>query len=73
MNRFLSRIEFSKELGISLSTLHRGIRNDEWPYNAFIRIGNKPRYPISLLDAIEKKAMSKKAEAGDEDSHENKF
>jgi predicted DNA-binding transcriptional regulator AlpA len=55
-NRFLTRTEFSKALGVSTSTISRGIKNETWPFNAYIRIGDHIRYPIALVTELIQKA-----------------
>lgn len=61
-NKFLTRTEFSKVMGVSLSTLYRGVRKDTWPFNAYVRIGDHIRYPAALVAELEEKALSKKME-----------
>ena len=54
---FLCRKELAFHCQVSLSTVDRGIRDDLWPFNAYIRIS--PRrilYPSALLQEIEQKA-----------------
>jgi hypothetical protein len=55
----LTRSEFSRRLKVSLSTVSRGVKNDKWPFCAFVRIGSQIRYPESLLNEIEEKATQK--------------
>jgi predicted DNA-binding transcriptional regulator AlpA len=58
--QFLSRSEFSKALGISISTLNRGAKKNKWPFNAYTKIGHSIRYPADLIDAIKQKAAEGK-------------
>ncbi|GHU97967.1 hypothetical protein FACS189483_05300 [Spirochaetia bacterium] len=38
---------------VSLSTVDRGIRDNRWPYNKFIRVGiRKLYYSVTLKDEI---------------------
>jgi predicted DNA-binding transcriptional regulator AlpA len=60
MRRFLSRKEFAEEIGVSISTLFRGIKNDEWPFNAFVRIGHQLRYPEELAEELKQNALKRK-------------
>jgi hypothetical protein len=69
MARFLSRKEFSQEMGISLSTLNRRIKEGEWPFNASILIGSRRLYPATLLDKVEETVLLRK-EAKNESLHE---
>jgi predicted DNA-binding transcriptional regulator AlpA len=64
MARFLTRLEFSKELGISLSTLYRKAKENEWPFSAYITVGSRKIYPSALLEQIEEKTL-KGANHGD--------
>jgi predicted DNA-binding transcriptional regulator AlpA len=50
---FLTRREFSKRLMLSVSTVSRGIKNGEWPFSEYVKIGKSIRYPESLLKKIE--------------------
>jgi predicted DNA-binding transcriptional regulator AlpA len=53
-DKFLCRKELAHYLGVSLSTVDRGIRDSRWPYNAFIRLGERRiGYPGSLLQETE--------------------
>lgn len=54
---FLSRTQFAQRLGISISTLDRGIRDQLWPFNRYVRIGRRMLFPIKLLQEIEEKAL----------------
>jgi hypothetical protein len=56
---FLTRSEFSEKIKVSLSTVSRGVKNNQWPFNAYVRIGSQLRYPESLLKEIEDKAKAK--------------
>jgi predicted DNA-binding transcriptional regulator AlpA len=50
---FISRKELAGFLGVSLSTVDRGIRDNRWPYNKFIRVGiRKIYYSVTLKDEI---------------------
>jgi hypothetical protein len=51
--RFYSRQEICHILGISLSSLNRGVRNKTWPFCKFVRIGNRILFPNTLLDEIQ--------------------
>ena len=54
---FLCRKEQAFHCKVSLSTVDRGIRDDLWPFNAYIKIS--PRrivYPSTLLQKIEERA-----------------
>jgi predicted DNA-binding transcriptional regulator AlpA len=61
-NKFLTRTEFSKIMGVSLSTLYREVRKNAWPFNAYVKIGDHIRYPAALVAEIEQKALSKRIE-----------
>jgi predicted DNA-binding transcriptional regulator AlpA len=54
--KFISRLEFSKELGISLSTVDRGIRNNEWPFCNYVKIGRRVLYPVALIEEIRQRS-----------------
>jgi hypothetical protein len=56
-SNFLTRAEFSKEIGISISTINRGIKKGIWPFTAFVRIGSRIRYPMTLVELLEKEAF----------------
>ena len=50
---FLSRKEFASALGVSLATVDRGIRNRQYPYNAYKKIGKRVLYPTSILNELQ--------------------
>jgi IS30 family transposase len=52
MGILLSKIEFAKKIGVSVSTINRGIKRNLWPYNAFITLGNRVRYSEVLVEYI---------------------
>lgn len=56
--KFLSRRELGFVLGISLSTVDRGIKSGRWPFNNRIKIGGSVRFPLSILDDIKASAIS---------------
>jgi predicted DNA-binding transcriptional regulator AlpA len=59
---FINRKELAAFCGISLSTVNRGIRDNRWPFSAYIRIS--PRrliYPRSILREIESRNKEKGA------------
>jgi hypothetical protein len=53
----LTRTEFSRRLGVSLSTLNRGIKKNEWPFNTFTKIGNQIRYSSTIIDSINRNKL----------------
>jgi hypothetical protein len=53
---FLNRTEMAALCRVSLSTLARGVRTHKWPFCAFIRLGKRMVYPVSLIDEMEAKA-----------------
>ena len=46
---YLSRRELSEILGISLSSVARGYKAGIFPFNKFIKIGERLIFPISFL------------------------
>jgi hypothetical protein len=64
MCQFLSRREFSKQIGVSLSTLNRGAKNNSWPFNSYVRLGGRVLYPESLLEELKGMALVKKGGKG---------
>jgi hypothetical protein len=64
-NQFISRSQFSEAIGVSLSTLIRGIKKDKWPFNAYVKIGGRIRYPAILLEDMRKKALEKQVQQGE--------
>jgi hypothetical protein len=53
---FFSRKEFAESIGVSVSTVWRGIKNNKWPFNAYVRIGHQLKYPIDLVEEIKRRA-----------------
>jgi hypothetical protein len=53
MAKFLSIKELSSSMGVSVSTVNRGIKANCWPFDQYIKIGKRIIYPVSLLDKIE--------------------
>jgi predicted DNA-binding transcriptional regulator AlpA len=52
-DKYLCRKELAHQLGVSLSTVDRGIRDNRWPFNAYIRLGEwRIGYPGSLLQEM---------------------
>jgi predicted DNA-binding transcriptional regulator AlpA len=62
--QFLSRIDFAKRLGVSLSAVDRGIKSNTYPYSKHIRVGARVLYPESLLVELCAKAMQEKEDTG---------
>jgi hypothetical protein len=51
LNKFLSRAQFAKELGISLSTLERRAKEGVYPFSAFTRLSvRRVVYDSALLN-----------------------
>jgi len=62
--QFLSRKEMSTALGISLSSINRGIKKNTPPFNEFIRIGRRILFPISSITSLQKVCMKSEAYNG---------
>jgi predicted DNA-binding transcriptional regulator AlpA len=56
---FISRKQLSQELGVSLSTISRGVKKNKWPFTEFVKIGSQIRYPASLLQEIKDKSKER--------------
>jgi hypothetical protein len=54
--RFLSKTDFATAVGVSLSSLNRGIKAGRWPYSQHIHLGARVLFPASLLDELEDRA-----------------
>ena len=55
----LSRKEIAVLLGVSLSTVDRGIRDNKWPFNAYYQISSRRKlYPASIVTSINEMALS---------------
>jgi hypothetical protein len=67
---FITRTELAKELNTSVATVVRGIKNDTWPYNSFVRIGSQIRYPVALLSEIRNKAIKEQQDISEETNAE---
>jgi predicted DNA-binding transcriptional regulator AlpA len=67
MQKFLSKKEFATLIGVSVSTVDRGISGKTWPYDQYVRLGQRVLYPATLIDKIEaecgKEASGKEKEA----------
>lgn len=63
MPQFISKIDFAKSIGVSISTVDRGIRNHQRPYCQFVKIGSRVLYPASLLAELEERALQHAAQA----------
>jgi len=50
--QFLTRREVAEILGLSLSTVNRGIRDQRAPFSAFVRVGRRLICPLSALVAL---------------------
>jgi hypothetical protein len=57
-SKFLSKVELSRVLRVSMSTITRGVKRNAWPFNAYIKVGKQIRYPASLLVLIERRALN---------------
>jgi hypothetical protein len=53
---FFSRSEFAKNVGISMATLNRGVRDNVWPFSENVLIGRRRLFPASLLTEIVNRA-----------------
>jgi hypothetical protein len=56
--QFLSPIELAHALKISLSTVYRLKAAKVPPFNAYFQVGRRILFPASLLEDLEKKALS---------------
>jgi hypothetical protein len=65
MEKFLTREEFSGILDVSVSTLVRGIKEDKWPFNAYVKIGRRIRYPASVIKELEGQPLRKEGATND--------
>jgi excisionase family DNA binding protein len=52
MGNLITRAELAKYLRVSLSTVYRGMKNGTWPFCAYIVIGHRIRYPMTILTEI---------------------
>jgi hypothetical protein len=50
-------------LGVSISTVDRGIRNRQKLYCQYVKIGSRVLYPASLLAELEERAIQRTAQA----------
>jgi hypothetical protein len=71
--KFLTKREFCNILCISLTSLDRGIKSNEWPFSNYVRIGKRILYPYSLIAEIEASANKKKPKKEGEDEGKGQY
>ena len=57
MKKFISKTELAEYLGISLSSVNRGMKKNLWPFSNYIRLGTRILYPARILSDMEEQSM----------------
>jgi predicted transcriptional regulator len=55
--QFFTRKELAETLNVSVSTVSRGEKSGQWPYNKCTRIGRRIVYSCRLLEEVQEKAL----------------
>jgi hypothetical protein len=58
--KFLTRKDLAEALNVSISTVARGKRLGQWPYDSCTLVGRRVVYPAVLLDEIQALALVRK-------------